>query len=148
MNLIATKTISINKNPHEVFDYISNMENFARWFPEVISIEASDELAHGSVGKRYQEIVKVPLKGNQKIELKVVKSNKPTQFCTEGKFLPLLPRMEIQLKGSEANTDITWSMFSRNNHFLFKILMLPLIKPVIQKRANMGLGTLKKLLES
>ena len=38
-----------------VYRYVTDMENYANWFPGVIDIRSVDELPVGAVGKRYLE---------------------------------------------------------------------------------------------
>lgn len=97
MKIIASVDSRINRPIKDVFEYVSNMENFQQWFQGVNSITSLDETPHGVVGKTYLEAVDVPIKGRQNIKLKVVECIQPTNFVTEGKFPPVLPRMEIEL---------------------------------------------------
>jgi len=39
MNVLAKETISIDRPAALIFDYVSNMENFGRWFQGVIGME-------------------------------------------------------------------------------------------------------------
>lgn len=149
MVIIAEANVSINRPVNVVFDYVSNMENFGLWFPGVISIESSNDVAHGEVGKKYLETVKVPLKGHKKIGITVVESLRGQRFVTEGKFPPLMPKMEVSFtRKSDDACDVHWRMYSRNNHPLFKVLMLPIAKSIMGKRAQTGVSKLKRLMAS
>jgi len=79
----------------------------------------------------------------------VVREALPGKFlATEGRFPPLLPRMEIVL--AEAGTDgcrLTWRMFSRNDNLIVRYALLPLAARVMDKRAKAGVAALKKRLE-
>jgi hypothetical protein len=74
MNLISEVEISIDRVDTDVFNYVSNMENFGAWFPEVISITSDSEGPHGIVGKKYLETVNIPLAGLKQISISVVDS--------------------------------------------------------------------------
>lgn len=149
MKVLTRQTVSIDCDRVTVFNYISNMENFKHWFPAVIAIESENTLEHGVVGKSYLETVKIPLRGERKVKLKVVESNQGEKFVTEGKLPPVMPRMEVELKSlSDQSCEVVWTMKSRNNNPLFKVLMLPLAKRVVAKRAKMGMKRLKARLES
>lgn len=149
MVLIAQTETSIGCTASHAFSVVSNMERFSEWFPAVISIQANNELPHGSVGKTYLETVAVPMRGERKIELTVKESVANERFVTEGKFHPLLPRMEIQINETGENLiSLQWSMFSRTNSAIARILLLPLAKGIMQKRANIGSAKLKRLLEA
>tara|TARA_R110002049_G_scaffold207188_1_gene377654 strand:- start:36976 stop:37437 length:462 start_codon:yes stop_codon:yes gene_type:complete len=149
MNTLTVNTVIINRTRKEVYKFATNMENFKRWFPEVIEIESDNSLEHGIVEKKYTETVKIPLKGESKISLNVVKAKENMVFITEGGFSPLLPRMIMKFSEESSTTTIlTWSMQSRNNNLIFKSLFLPIFKKIISKRAEVGIQNLKTILEN
>lgn len=148
MHLLAEKSVHIHRPVLEVFGYVSNMENFGEWFPGVISIKSHNALAHGELGKEYLETVRVPLRGRRQITLQVREVRSPHFFATEGRFLPLLPRMEITLDASAMNScELTWRIFSRSRNPWVKYLVLPLARRVMDKRASLGVAALKGLME-
>ena len=148
MHLLAEKSVRIQRPKSAVFEYVTNMENFKEWFPGVISIESSNPLSHGQRGKEYLEAVSVPLRGIRKIKLTVREVQGHRFFATEGRFPPLMPRMEISLNDIEINScELTWRMFSRSNNLIVKCTLLPLAKRVMEKRAALGVKALKIRLE-
>jgi len=148
VSLISEVEISIDRINTDVFNYVSNMENFGAWFPGVISIISNNEKPHGIVGKKYLETVKVPLAGLKEIPISVVDSKQGEFFVTEGDFSPLFPRMEVDIKRiNNISSKISWRMYSRNNNRMIKILLLPLAKSVMQKRAKIAINRLKVTLE-
>jgi len=149
MNLISEVEISIDCINTDVFNYVSNMENFGAWFPEVISITSDSEGPHGIVGKKYLETVKIPLTGLKKIPIAVVDSKQGEFFATEGDFSPLFPRMEIDIQRVDnISSKVSWRMYSRNSSRMFNVLLLPIAKSVMQKRAEEGVKQLKVNLEN
>lgn len=59
-----------------------------------------------------------------------------------------MPRMEVVIADSGENEiSLQWSMYSRSDSMAVKILLLPLVKKTMQKRANVGSARLKRLLE-
>lgn len=149
MEVIASSKTIINSSSEKVFSIVSDMARFGDWFPEVISIKSNDELATGEIGKKYLETVSVPFRGSDQIEITVVDSVPSSRFVTEGRFPPLLPRMEIEIhqKGNGVS-ELSWSMFSRNNNFFVRLLLLPVARKIMQKRANIGVLKLKALIEA
>jgi hypothetical protein len=148
MHLLVEKTVHIQQNALDVFAYVSNMENFGEWFPGVISIKSSNALDHGQPGKQYLETVLVPLRGTQQITLEVREAREGQFFATEGRFPPLLPRMEIELRGADAGScELRWRMFSRSDNAIVKYTLLPLAKRLMAKRAALGLAALKERME-
>ncbi|CAM1373713.1 SRPBCC family protein [Tenacibaculum xiamenense] len=147
MTKVLTKqSIDIEAPINQVFEFISNMENFQRWFPEVTKIISNNELHHGSVGKTYLEHVILPPNGLQKLKIEVKKVEIPTLFVTESEYSPLLPRMTIKLNSIDnKNTYLEWMMESRNTEEYFIKNLLPNFKMLINDRAISGLKNLKNL---
>ena len=149
MHLLAEKTVYLHRPAREVFAYVSNMEKFGEWFPGVISIESLNTLPHGQLGKEYLETVFVPLRGRQKIKLQVREVRGHQFFATEGRFLPLLPRMEITLdEAVSSSCELTWRIFSRSRNLAVQYFVLPLARRVMDQRATLGVAALKGRLEA
>jgi len=149
MDPLAEQRIDIERPVEVAFAYLTNMERFGEWFPQVIAIESSNELAHGEVGKEYLETVAVPLRGQRKIRLSVREALANKRFVTEGKFPPLLPRMEVEFAERTAGAcSVTWRMYSRNRGALARLTLLPLARSVLRKRAQLGARRLKANLEN
>lgn len=148
MHLLADESITIQRPPAAVFEYVTNMERFGEWFPGVLGIASSNAMPHGQAGKEYLETVSVPLRGQRKIRIAVREAQANKRFVTEGKFPPLMPRMEVEFfPGGADACRVRWRMFSRNNSMLFKLLLLPLARRVMGKRAAAGMQRLKARLE-
>lgn len=145
---VAEGTVEIKKNIDAVFSYVINMENFGKWFPEVVGIKAENNLGHGQTGKRYLELVKDPLKGEVKIPIEVKESQKNRLFITQGNYPPLLPQMTVQFsEGTHDTIWVHWRMDSRNESISFRWFVLPLAKMIMGPRAQKGLNNLKNNLE-
>lgn len=146
MHLLASVESRIDCPPARVFALISDMERFADWFPEVLEITGADQLPPATVGKRYLERVRVPLRGERRIEISVKEVEADRRFVTEGRFPPLLPRMEVQLQAEAGGTRLCWRMYSRGRGWPLRLLLL-LARRTLQRRAERGLERLKELLE-
>ncbi|MGY2006230.1 SRPBCC family protein [Nocardia gipuzkoensis] len=136
-------------SPEKAFAYAANLENFAAWFPGVISIVADDELPFTTVGKHYRETVAVPLRGRRQVRIRVVEVRAPRRLVTEGQLPLLLPRMEIEfLAAGPQACEVRWRMFSRNTRVLPRWTVLPLARFVMRRRAESALRNLRQRLES
>lgn len=148
MRLLVENVVTIGRSVDDVFAYVCNMERFGEWFPGVISITSLDGANHGQPGKTYLETVYVPLRGRRQIRVQVRDARAPHFLATEGQFRPLLPRMEIALQTTGAQTcTVTWRMFSRNGSAAVRYLLLPLARRVMRRRAAHGLAALKQRME-
>lgn len=148
MNLITSKSIKIKSAIADVFSYVSNMENFPIWFPEVISIEPINSTTV-DIGKVYLESIKVPFKKLSSYPIKVKEYIENSLFVTEGEVPPVAPCMTISFKKETENeTLLEWKMESRSSNIFFKIFLLPKIKEIMSERADIGLQNLKEILEA
>jgi len=144
---LVDETLTINRPIIEVFDFLSNHENYALWFPDVVSIVSVNDLPHGSVGKAYSEVIKLPT-GRRHITIDVVESRSPAVFVTEGNFPPLHPRMEVRLFEKSARESIlNWKFYSRSQSAFVRLIVGALIKKSLAKQSTRGLKRLKNLLE-
>ena len=148
MHLLAEHTTTVACSVEVAYLYASNLEHFGEWFPGVIAIESANGLDHAMPGKEYLETIAIPLRGKRKVKLTVKQAEPGRLLVTEGALTPLLPRMEIlfQSAGMES-CRITWKMFSRNNGASVRLVLLPLARHVIDKRAAIGMRILKAKLE-
>lgn len=148
MQPIAHEAIDIDRPIEEVFAFVSNMENFGRWFPGVLSIVSKDDAPHGAIGKVYLERVRLPFKGESLIPVEVVACEAGELFQTQGAFPPLMPQMTVRCSRTEGGgARVDWRMESRNDGLLFRMTLLPVIRGALRKRAAIGVRALKELLE-
>jgi hypothetical protein len=144
---LVDATLTINRPIIEVFDFLSNHENYALWFPDVVSIVSVNDLPHGSVGKVYREVLKLPT-GRRHITIDVVESRSPAVFVTEGNFPPLHPRMEVRLSEKSARESIlNWKFYSRSQSAFGRLIVAALMKKSVARQSARGLKRLKTLLE-
>jgi len=144
---LASFEIDTNIDKESCFFYLSNMDNFDNWFPEVIKIVGKNKEAIG-VGKQYIETVKIPLIGFKEITLTIQSYEKYSLFATEGDLSPLLPRMEVRISNNgNGKTKINWVFYSRNSSKLFN-LVAPIFKSVMNKRARIASVKLETILAS
>lgn len=149
MHLLAKKRVKINRPASVVFDYITDMERFPEWFPEVHDVRSANELAHAQVGKTYLETVRMPFGGTRQIRLLVRESIADRLFVTEAHFRPILPRMEVTVHElSDEACAVDWQMFSRSRSFLIWFFLLPWVRRVITRRADVAMVQLKQTLEA
>ncbi|MCM5681190.1 SRPBCC family protein [Schlegelella sp. S2-27] len=147
MTPLADAQVHICRPVGAVFGYVIDMERFAEWFPHVMHIESANALSCAQVGKEYLESVKVPLRGVRRIRLTVREVQHEQRFVTEGRFSPLMPRMEVSFAEREGGTDVMLRMFSRSDRAVVRWLLLPWAARVLQRRVAAGAVRLKAKLE-
>lgn len=145
MYKLAKNKIVIEKAIDEVFNYAANLENFAQWFPGVVSIASANSLKFTENGKKYRETFS-SIGSEKKVIIEVKDCLVMKHLMTESDFLPILPRMEMTFQKLDGNrTEVVWSMFSRNNSLLW-LLFIPLVKLVMHNRSRKGLSRLRDIL--
>ena len=145
--LLAEGSVEIRRPSHDVFAYVSNMENFPAWFPGVVCVRALDTLDHGEVGKRYRETVHMPFGRTGTIDIEVREARPGARLMTEGGGL-VMARMSVDFAAlTEGRTRIEWRMVSRNGRWWFRCLVVPLLRRVMRRRASKGLRQLRAHLE-
>ncbi|WP_417622803.1 SRPBCC family protein [Parasphingorhabdus sp.] len=146
---LVDQTLTIKAPISQVFAFLANHENYASWYPKVISIESANELPHGTVGKVYREAIRLPTGRDGLIAIKVVESRQPELFVTEGVFAPLHPRMEVHLSAeSENETSLHWKFFSRSQSVIGRFLIRLLVKKALERDSKTGLTQMKALVEN
>ncbi|WP_416398763.1 SRPBCC family protein [Allohahella sp. A8] len=149
MHLLAKKRVRIERPTSVVFDYITDMECFPDWFPDVRDMQSGNKLAHGQVGKLYLETIKLPYGGTRQVRLIVRESIADRLFVTEAQFPPILPRMEVTFHElGDEDCAVDWQMFSRNQSFLVWLFLLPMVRRVMSRRASVAMLQLKQVLEA
>lgn len=145
--LLAQGSVEIRRSCHDVFAYVSNLENFSAWFPGVASIRALDALDHGQVGKRYRETLRMPFGRTGTIDIEVKEARPGARLTTEGGGV-VAARMSVDFVAlSVDETRIDWRMVSRNQRWWFRWLVVPLLRRVMRVRAREGLRRLRENLD-
>ena len=146
--ILIDETIIIDRPIEQVFAFVANHENYALWFPDVISITSKTSEPHGTVGKVYSEIIRLPTGQKRHISIPVVESNPPFKMATEGEFAPLHPRMEYQLAAlGDTQTELRWLFTSRATSSLGRILVRLLAGKLMATHAKAARPRLKACLE-
>ena len=145
--LLAQGSVEIRRPCHDVFAYVSNLENLSAWFPGVASIRALDTVDHGQVGKRYRETLRLPFGRTGTIDIAVKEVSPGARLTTEGEGF-LMARMSVDFAAlARDKTRVDWRMVSRNQRWWFRWLVAPLLRRVMRVRARNGLRQLRENLE-
>lgn len=148
--MIIEKTVSINKNINEVFNYLKqtkNQDNFSEWNmkdPNMKKEYAGTDSIKGfiyswdskdkSVGAGSQEIINIAEPGRIDYQLKFIRPMQNT--ATSGFILE---------KTGENNTSVTWKFQSKSKFPMS--LFASFFKKILGKQLNQSLENLKGVLE-
>ena len=121
----------------ELFDYVTNMENYAEWFPGVHKITSGNDKSHGQVGKTYIESLTLPT-GIAKLIIAVKKVQSNKLFITEGDLEYLLPMMTMEFQSLSDERCYFQLTYSSRNPKLDE-------KTVTQLQSDLNVRTIKAL---
>jgi hypothetical protein len=145
---LVDETLSINCPISKVYEFISDHENYIRWYPGVLAVTSADDLPPGTVGKVYNEILRLPSGRRRSFDIQVMESRAPDLFATEGTLALIHPRMEVRLTAtSGTETTLNLRFFSRNQSALGRLLIGTLGPRTIRPQTRSALLKLKSTLE-
>jgi uncharacterized protein YndB with AHSA1/START domain len=145
---LVNKEIMINANVCSVFAFVTNMENYGKWFPGVIAMQAGNDLAHAQVGKQYLETVNFP-DGEAQLLIEVKAAELNRRFVTQSdSFAKLLPQMTVTFSDFDGQCLLHWHFASRNPDLKQTDEFVVSIMQDLNERAEIGLNKLKVLLET
>ena len=145
--LLVDETIVINRPVSEVFAFVSDHENYVRWYADAETVTSTDGLPPGTVGKVYSETLRLPAGRRRAFDIRVMDVQAPGLFATEGAFSPLYPRMEVRLAAqSKADSLLNLRFFSRNQSTIGRLLIGVLASRVMRPKVRAALLKLESIL--
>ncbi|WP_295891787.1 SRPBCC family protein [uncultured Vibrio sp.] len=131
----------------DVFQYVTNMENYGYWFPGVQAITSNNNAPHASVGKTYVETLLLP-DGEHQLNITVTECKANHFFLTRGDLEGVLPQMTIEFEPKEENNcQIELTYHSRNSDFSEDSPIVVALRNDLSVRASSGIANLKNILE-
>ncbi len=149
MVVVTRRSVLIERPPEEIWRFVADLESYPRYFPGVLEMRSDDDLPPATPGKRYAEVARVPLRGEERVSVELVEAVPGERLAFHADLAPLRPRFDLRLRDvGEGHTELLWSCRSRNEALWVRALVLPLVRRVLDGRAAMGLENLKRLLET
>ena len=146
MLLLARRVEDLPYEVFDLYDFVTDMENYKKWFPDVVDIQSINELPIDMVGKRYAE--KLNLNGDeQRLTIQVVEALRGVSFQTEGNLEPLLPmmRMEFSAGQQEKECQFSLSYFSRNTEIQRHSDRVESIQSELNRKIKLAFCNLREL---
>ena len=103
----ATRTISIDRSPEEVFAFFSDPANDQRWRGHVMEIAAEGE---PGVGRRIHQVVDGPGGRGIPADIEVTAYEPPTRYAFQVVAGPARPRGEFRIAPSGSGSSVTFSL--------------------------------------
>jgi uncharacterized protein YndB with AHSA1/START domain len=137
-------SIVINRPPEEVFAFVTNPDNEAKWHSDVLEAHKTSE-GPIVVGSTIQFTIN--FMGKKQMDLVVRESDPPRREVVEGTSSgPMVPTFTFTFEPVDGGTRFTRKGDIRMNGWMR--LMEPMMKGMATKRANGFLAKLKQLIES
>jgi NADPH:quinone reductase-like Zn-dependent oxidoreductase/uncharacterized protein YndB with AHSA1/START domain len=146
--VVLRGAIDIARPPAEVFAYVSDLTNYARWFPGIAIMRPTDAAPIGA-GKRYDEVALVPPGDKpERIQVEIVAFDPGRHFAIHASLAPPLPRFDYTFVPLDnGGTRFEWLCRTRGRG-----LIMPLARTVMRRvltpRLNGALANLKRILEA
>jgi len=137
------KSVTINRPPAEVFNYVSDIRNDPNWHTDVISaVPSTDPIAKGTVFN-----VKVkPSMSVSEGTMTVAEWDPPRRLVFDGRMGKMAPKVTYRFEPDGAGTKYTRTV-EIDPPGVMK-LMSPIMKMMIGKSNDGFLANLKRVLES
>jgi hypothetical protein len=144
---LADIAVVIDRPPREVHAYVSNHENYPEWFPDAQRVESVDDIAHGVIGKRYREKVRLSHRRMAVMTIEVVECEPGRLFATQSRIGPFATRMEIHLEELPAATRLRWIFLANGSSWLNRLVFRLLAGRGIARNGAKAVANLKNVLE-
>jgi reticulon-4-interacting protein 1, mitochondrial len=141
-------TVNIARPPSDVFAFVSDLTNYARWFPGIAYMRPVDGAPIG-VGKRYDEVALVPPGDKQeRIEVEVIAFEPGKHFAIHASLAPPLPRFDYMFTPlADGGTRFDWVCRTRGRGMIMPVARI-VMRRVLKPRLAGALVNLKRILEA
>jgi NADPH:quinone reductase-like Zn-dependent oxidoreductase len=140
--------VEIDRPPAEVFAFVSDLTNYARWFPNIAYMRPVDGAPIG-VGKRYDEVALVPPGDKpEKIQVEIVAFEPGRRFAIHASLAPPLPRFDYTFAPlPHGGTRFEWLCRTRGRGAIMPVARM-VMRRVLGPRLKSALANLKRILEA
>lgn len=140
--------VDIARPVGEVFAYVSDLTNYARWFPGIAYMRPVDDAPIG-LGKRYDEVALVPPGDKQeRIQVEIVAYEPDKHFAIHASLAPPLPRFDYRFTPlADGGTRFEWVCRTRGRGLIMPVARM-VMRRVLGPRLASALVNLKRILEA
>lgn len=141
-------SVEIDRPVPEVFAFVSDLTNYARWFPGIAYMRPIDGTPIG-VGKSYDEVALVPPGDKQeRIQVEIVAYEPGKHFAIHASLDPPLPRFDYLFTPlADGGTRFEWVCRTRGRGMIMPVARM-VMRRVLRPRLAGALANLKRILEA
>lgn len=144
---VLQASIRIARPASEVFAFVSDLENYPRWFPGIGKMAAVDSSPIGTIGKRYAEVAYLRTGQVADITVEIVEFVAGERFAMHASLEPILPRFDYRfVAAGEDACDFHWRC-TRRAQTEAAIQMVGPMREGLGPRLHQALENLKLRLE-
>jgi len=137
-----SNTIVIERSPHDVFEFVADLENVPRWNYAIVETRKTSDGPIG-VGSTYRQVRSVPARSEE--SLRVTEFEPDRRFAVRGELGPFEATLTYELEGVGGMTRLTNSADLEASGILK--LTAPIASSRIRAAVAANLAALKQLLE-
>jgi carbon monoxide dehydrogenase subunit G len=137
-----SNTIEIERSPHDVFEFVSDLENVPRWNHAIVDTRKTSE-GPIRVGTTYRQVRSVPSRSEEALE--VTELDPDRRFAVHGGLGPFEATLTYEFENVGGKTRLTNSADLEASGIMK--LAAPIASGRIREAVAANLGVLKQLLE-
>jgi hypothetical protein len=137
-----SNTITIERSPHDVFVFVSDLENVPRWNHAIVETRKTSD-GPVRVGTIYRQVRSLPSRSEE--TLHVIELEPDRRFAVQGGLGPFEGRLTYEFEEIGGSTRLTNKADLQARGI--KRLAAPIVSGRVREAVAANLGTLKQLLE-
>jgi carbon monoxide dehydrogenase subunit G len=137
-----SNTIEIERSPHDVFEFVSDLENVPRWNHAIVDTRKTSE-GPVRIGTTYRQVRSVPTRSEESLEVTELEPDR--RFAVHGGLGPFVATLTYEFEDVGGLTRLTNSADLEASGIMK--LAAPIASGRIREAVAANLGVLKQLLE-
>lgn len=147
--VVLRAAVEVERSARDVWAFVRDMENYVRWFPGIMQMQAVDSQPVATVGKRYAEIAIMPGGKEERINVTIVAADEEAMhLAIEASLAPVLPRFDYKVFQLESGRSrFEWVCRGRGTSAMAAVgrRVMPLI---LRPRLDRALANFKRIQEA
>jgi carbon monoxide dehydrogenase subunit G len=135
-------TITVERSPHDVFEFVSDLENVPRWNYAIVETRMTSD-GPVRVGTTYRQVRSLPSRSEETLQVTELEPDR--RFAVQGGLGPFEGTLTYEFEEVSGNTRLTNKADLRARGIMK--LAAPIVSGRVREAVAANLDTLKRLLE-
>jgi carbon monoxide dehydrogenase subunit G len=135
-------TITVERSPHDVFEFVSDLENVPRWNYAIVETRKTSD-GPVRVGTTYRQVRSLPSRSEETLQVTELEPDR--RFAVQGGLGPFEGTLTYEFEEVSGNTRLTNKADLRTCGIMK--LAAPIVSGRVREAVAANLDTLKRLLE-